>query len=264
MWDSSYNKTTKSCTAFHKKKTDLLSVEYRNYIRRDVLNYLDQYPMKKSSNKPKKGSPNSRNRLYITKAIHAPPKPSPSQGVKSIEGQNPKRNATRLSCSIGPICKCADKAVVEFTTIPANLKLPVPLGKILATPATASTNTRKSSGYSKSETPRESKSNLTDSPCSTLSIEFDNKSKEFYDTVAYARKDSSITAEHIDEITEYPSKNLQPSFCQNFPPCAETAIDNSSELKKYVPPWRIYKVNHKILTKCASDIPGVLTRYDIF
>ncbi|XP_050508668.1 calpain-B isoform X2 [Diabrotica virgifera virgifera] len=79
MWESFYDRTSQSCSginakllSYNKKKHDLQSVEYKNYIHRDVLCVLDPNPMKKhKSQKSKKGVPSASKRINNTGVLSA-------------------------------------------------------------------------------------------------------------------------------------------------------------------------------------------------
>lgn len=230
MWDASNKSTSQSCTAFHKKKTDLLSVEYSNYIRKDVLNYLDQYPMRKSTQNPKKGSPNCRNKVSSAQEARRRKAPSPPDYNAGAKGRDGLKRKSPL-CRLGPICKCAAKPCVEFITSPTGLKLTLPKSKSPGLSPKISDGTGKSSEYHPS---------IVDSSVQKDSVLYSYDSAESGSTKR-AESNEVFTFENLP-LNNLLAKEGQNS-CENDPECIISINDNSVFYKEYVPPWKIYKVS---------------------
>lgn len=247
MWDAFYNRSSQSCTAFYKKKTDLSSVEYRNYIHKDVLNYLDQYPMRQSNQKLKKGTPNTRNRASSSQETRKRKVPTPvdcNAGFRPKEGQKPTRPITSPLCKIGPICKCAFKPQEDFVTSPRNLKLTTPPSKSEKTSQKISQDTKKSTEHHCST--RESQLTKSSVRSSFLRDVCSHYSKDIESTDSTTQYETSIKTE-----TSAKTENIRTDAifgitysgsCENDPICAEPVTEPHISNKEYVPPWRIYKV----------------------
>ncbi|CAH1119743.1 unnamed protein product [Phaedon cochleariae] len=108
MWDAFLDRTSQSCTvvntseakSFFKKKNDLLSVEYLNYIHKDTLSYLDHYPMKNSKVETKKVQNAQKKK---------PTKPVPVYYRVQVEAADQKRPKTVPKCKGTEECKCGVK-----------------------------------------------------------------------------------------------------------------------------------------------------------
>lgn len=252
MLENFNRSSSQSCTAFHKKKTDLLSVEYSNYIRKDVLNYLDQYPMRKSSQKPKKGSPNQRARVSSAEVIKrkVPSPPDYNAGVKTRE--RPQTSKSPL-CRLGPICKCGTKPCAEFITSAAGLKLTLPKAKTPAVSPMVSAGTGRSSDFHQSTAESSiKKDSLLESSVVSLGSGY-SKESESHEVFTFENpigtQDNTIGLS--DVLT-----NFGPVSYENAPACI-LSINTYSIIKEYVPPWKIYKVSNKykrFLSKCCSKI----------
>lgn len=209
MWDAFYNSNySQSCTVFCKKKTDLLSVEYTHYIHKDVLNYLDQYPMRQSNQKLKKGSPKNRSKQSKTKAPTKEP-----------------------ICKIGPVCKCLVKPKEEFVTSPTCLKLTEPARRTEKQSLIASTEVQKSSG----DPDVESHNHKTEERVGSNILRVTDSL--YSDLNEYNCRDHQ---EH--------SKIIENSEIHDHePPCVKLAVCEVSlqeySFKSYVPPWKTYKVS---------------------
>nr|XP_023027782.1 calpain-A-like isoform X1 [Leptinotarsa decemlineata] len=110
MWDAFLDRSSQSChvgfnnsRSHYKKKNDLLSVEYLNYIHKDILSYLDHYPMKNSKVKPKKITP--RTNQEQKKSV----KPVPAYFRVNVEAQDLKRPTPVPLCKASKNCKCGPK-----------------------------------------------------------------------------------------------------------------------------------------------------------
>ncbi|KAG5888428.1 hypothetical protein JTB14_020203 [Gonioctena quinquepunctata] len=113
MWDAFLDRTSQSChVGFHntggnhyKKKTDLFSVEYINYIHKDILSYLDHYPMKHPKEKPNKIIP----RANAGREQRKIGKPVPVYFKVDVEAKDYKGLSSVPYCKHTKNCKCGPK-----------------------------------------------------------------------------------------------------------------------------------------------------------
>lgn len=246
MWDAFYNRSSQSCTAFYKKKTDLASVEYKNYIHKDVLNYLDQYPMRQSNQKPKKGTPNARIKASSPRHVKAV-KPSTAvdcrAGFSSREGPKPEKPAviTPNICKIGPLCKCAVKPQKNVVTSPNNLQLTVPPRKLQKTVVQKVSSPIKSKPVKEATRISEisQRSHLTDVD---FSGSRNDGSADLSHSEATVRTDENRKSTRDSSIRGFFGITNQEDFADSCANVCPSVDEQSVSLKQYIPPWKIYKV----------------------
>lgn len=248
MWDAFYNKSSQSCTSFCKKKTDLLSVEYRNYIRRDVLHYLDQYPMRQSNQKTKKGSPNTRNKRPQSVQNAKPLLPIDCKaGIRPKDLQKPTNTLNPL-CKIGTICECNLKPKKVIKKAPKCLKGTSQSQSDKNAKRTLATDSNNSDPVSQHSKGAQSHIKSEVSSCLKDSVDF-----ALYDHLVMSYE-TSQKEEELSQKLEDSSQKVFDSMhkgdeqsvgtnsvsCKNYPVC-EQSIEKISP-HAYVPPWKIHKV----------------------
>ncbi|XP_072390847.1 calpain-A-like isoform X2 [Diabrotica undecimpunctata] len=232
MWESFYDRTSQSCSginakllSYNKKKHDLQSVEYKNYIHRDVLCVLDPSPMKKykNQNNRKKGVPSaskrSNNKAVLSTFVY--------YKVNEEAAETKKRPVTPScgKCETPNEVNAGSEKICELLP-----KTSIPRPKS----SSKTTTSELSSELPKQQTPNElenSEKNKSKSSCRPI-CQF---SKKLFSTLENERA-SFICAE---------THQIQPKLCT-----IKTCIrkERSRSIKPYEPPTekiKIYKFGEK-------------------